>query len=95
MAKMFAQIQLQAIADALGDTSEGLTGSEIHHLLLTSKVMDIDPPATKRHRLYNAFVACQNAMKDRRHTLAFIRYAAFARSAQRSRDGPHSKSILL
>ena len=67
MAKMFTQMQLQAIADALGDTSEGLTGSEIHHLLLTSKIMDIDPPATKRHRLYNAFVAYQNAMQDRRH----------------------------
>ena len=35
MAKTFAQMQLQAIADALGDTSEGLTGSEIHHLLMT------------------------------------------------------------
>lgn len=75
MPKMFTQMQLHAIADALGDTSEGLTGSEIHHLLLTSKIMDIDPPATKRHRLYNAFVACQNAMQDRRHILAFIRFA--------------------
>jgi uncharacterized protein (TIGR02391 family) len=87
MPKMFTQMQLHAIADALGDTSEGLTGSEIHHLLLTSKIMDVDPPATKRHRLYNAFVACQNAMQDRRHILAFIRYAMkpeqYARSPER------------
>jgi hypothetical protein len=58
MAKTFTQMQLQAIADALGDTSEGLTGSEIHHLLLTSKMMDVDPSGTKRHRLYNAFASC-------------------------------------
>jgi uncharacterized protein (TIGR02391 family) len=87
MPKMFTQMQLQAIADALGDTSEGLTGSEIHHLLLTSKIMDVDPMATKRHRLYNAFVSCQNAMQDRRHILAFIRYAMkpeqYARSLER------------
>jgi uncharacterized protein (TIGR02391 family) len=75
MAKMFTQMQLQAIADALGDTSEGLTGSEIHHLLMTCKIMDIDPPATKRVRLYNAFVSCQNALQDRIPILAFIRYA--------------------
>jgi hypothetical protein len=75
MAKMFTQMQLQAIADALADTSEGLTGSEIHHLLMTCKMMDIDPQATKRHRLYNAFVACQNAKQDRIPILAFIRYA--------------------
>jgi hypothetical protein len=29
MAEIFTQSQLQAVADALGDTSEGLTGSEI------------------------------------------------------------------
>jgi hypothetical protein len=65
MAKTFTQMQLQAIADALGDTAAGLTGSEIHHLLMTCKIMDIDPPATKRHRLYNAFIAYQNAAQDR------------------------------
>jgi uncharacterized protein (TIGR02391 family) len=75
MAKTFTQMQLQAIADALGDSSEGLTGSEIHHLLMTCKIMDIDPPATKRHRLYNAFVAYQNATQDRKRILGFIRYA--------------------
>ena len=75
MAVMFTQMELQAIADALGDTSDGLTGSEIHHLLMTCKMMDVDPQATKRHRLYNAFVACQNALQDRVRILGFIRYA--------------------
>jgi uncharacterized protein (TIGR02391 family) len=75
MPKMFTQMQLQAIADALGETSEGLTGSEILHLLQTAKIIDVDPTATKRHRLYNAFVTCQNTMHDRRHILAFVRNA--------------------
>ncbi len=75
MIKIFTQTQLQAIADALGNTSDGLTGSEIQHLLLTSKMLDTDPNLTKRHRLYNAFVNCQNAKQDRRNILAFIRFA--------------------
>ena len=51
----FTQAQLQAIADALGDTDDGLTGSEIAHLLATCAIPDVDPTMTKRHRLYNAF----------------------------------------
>ena len=51
----FTQTQMQAIADALGDTNDGLTGSEIAHLLETCKIADVDPTQTKRHRLYNAF----------------------------------------
>jgi hypothetical protein len=38
--KAFAQSQLQAIADALGDTSDGLTGSEIGHYLTTCSMGD-------------------------------------------------------
>jgi len=75
MAKTFTQMQLQAIADALGDTSEGLTGSEIHHLLATCKMVDVDPQMTKRIRLYNAFAAYQNDSQDRVKVLGFIRYA--------------------
>ena len=71
----FEQGQLQAIADALGDTNDGLTGSEITHLLETCKIADADPTATKRHRLYNAFAQDQNQRKDRTHILGFIRYS--------------------
>ncbi|PWE52560.1 TIGR02391 family protein [Metarhizobium album] len=71
----FTQSQLQAIADALGDTGDGLTGSEIGHLLATVKITDTDPQMTKRHRLYNAFVHDQNSRKDRTHIIAFIRKA--------------------
>ena len=71
----FTQEQLQALADALGDTSEGLTGSEIAQLLRSAKMDDVDPSLTKRHRLYNAFVHHQNRTQDRTNILAFIRKA--------------------
>jgi uncharacterized protein (TIGR02391 family) len=72
---MFSQSHLQAIADALGDTSDGLTGSEIGHLLLICKMRDPSPDLAKRHRLYNAFAQTQNAHQDRIPILAFIRHA--------------------
>ena len=72
-AKLFTQSQIQAIADALGDTRDGLTGSEIGHLLATCRIPDPSPDMTKRHRLYNALVSSQNAHQDRTHVLAFIR----------------------
>ncbi|MGO3930747.1 TIGR02391 family protein [Rhodopseudomonas pseudopalustris] len=75
MSKMFEQAHLQAIADALGDTEIGLTGSEIAHLLSTCRIDDVAPTVTKRHRLYNAFAHIQNAKQDRVPILAFIRHA--------------------
>jgi hypothetical protein len=61
---MFTSSQLRAIADALADTTEGLTGSEISHLLSVCKMLDTDPQITRRHRLYNAFVHSQNERQD-------------------------------
>lgn len=69
------QEHLRAIADALGDTSEGLTGSEISHLLATCQITDTDPMLTKRHRLYNAFASDQNRRQHRRNIVQFIRVA--------------------
>jgi uncharacterized protein (TIGR02391 family) len=74
MSKVFEQMQLQAIADALGDTDLGLTGSEIAYLLRTCKMTDPSPDITKRRRLYNAFVHTQNVTQDRVQA-TFIRYA--------------------
>ncbi len=71
----FSQAQLEAIAAALGDTTEGLTGSEIEHLLATCRIVDSDPNLTKRVRLFNAFVHNQNERQNRTHILAFIRKA--------------------
>jgi uncharacterized protein (TIGR02391 family) len=75
MNKVFSQSQLEAIAGALADTSEGLTGSEIGHLLQICRLNDPTPEITKRHRLHNAFVEYQNRTQDRKNILAFIRNA--------------------
>ena len=45
-----------AIADALGDTSIGLTGSEIGRVLAQLRLEDPGPDATKRHRLATALI---------------------------------------
>lgn len=80
---LFPQDQLEAIAGALGDTSAGLTGSEIQFLLATAKM--IDPgPITKRTRIYNAFADSQNTKRNRTHVLEFIRQAM--KPARYSRD---------
>ncbi len=83
----FPQEQVRAIADALGDTTDGLTGSEIGHLLATCNITDTDPALTKRHRLYNAFANDQNRRQHRRNILQFIRVATkperFAREPHR------------
>lgn len=73
--KYFAQDEIQAIADALGDTSDGLTGSEIAHLLQSCGMKDIDASLTKRIRLYNALVNDQNKRHNRTGILEFIRRA--------------------
>ena len=87
MTKLFSQSDMQAIADALGDTSDGLTGSEIGHLLATCKMSDPTPDMSKRHRLYNAFAASQNERRERLAILAFIRHsmkpALYARQSDR------------
>jgi uncharacterized protein (TIGR02391 family) len=75
MNRVFSQSQLEAIASALADTTEGLTGSEIGHLLATCRLNDPMPTMTKRHRLYNAFAEYQNRDRDRINILAFIRKA--------------------
>lgn len=64
-----------AIAEALGHTNEGLTGSEIDFLLPLVRIDDVSPELKKSDRLYNAFAKDQNTRKHRRHILEFIRRA--------------------
>lgn len=75
MDKRFSQSELEAIAAALGDTSQGLTGSEIAHLLASVRLTDPAPDLTKWKRLHNAFVQRQNYSQNRRAILEFIRQA--------------------
>ena len=75
MEKQFSQSEIEAIAAALGDTSDGLTGSEIGHLLASLKMNDPTPEMTKWKRLHNAFVERQNYSQNRRAIMEFIRQA--------------------
>jgi len=87
MEKTFTQSELEAITQALADTSSGLTGSEIGHLLAPLKMADPTPNMTKWKRLHNAFVERQNFSHNRRAILQFIREAMkperYAREAHR------------
>ena len=71
----FSQSELEAIAAALADTNQGLTGSEIGHLLCSLKMAGPTPMMTKWKRLHNAFVERQNMSRNRRAVLEFIRQA--------------------
>ena len=71
----FAFDVLRGVADVLGATSGGLTGSEIGHLLAQVRVPDTDPTMTKRHRLFNALAARQNRDKAGNCVVAFINHA--------------------
>jgi uncharacterized protein (TIGR02391 family) len=71
----FSAAQLESLCKTLGDTSLGLTGSEIAHLLAQARVVDTDPTLTKWKRLYNALVSRQNADADGNRVFAFISHA--------------------
>ncbi len=75
MESQFSQSELEAIARALADTSEGLTGTEIGHILASLKMADPTPTMTKWKRLHNALVERQNYSQNRRAILEFIRQA--------------------
>lgn len=68
----FPQAQLQAIAKALGDTEDGLSGSEIASALSQCRLSD--PGAiTKWIRIYNPLAEDQNARGDGSRVIGFIR----------------------
>lgn len=69
---ILTQVVIENIANILGDTNEGFTGSEIHNFLIQSQIEDIDPTNTKRIRLYNAFAASHNKEKCSNNILKFI-----------------------
>ena len=66
---------LEMIAMTLGDTENGLTGTEIHRLLLQSNIEDIDDTNTKKKRLFNAFAENQNKLGCSNQILIFIKNA--------------------
>ena len=68
----FTSEVLRGIADVLGATSGGLTGTEIAHILAQVRVPDTDPTMTKRYRLFNALAARQNHDKAGNCVVAFM-----------------------
>ncbi len=71
----FPAERLEAISKVLADTSEGLTGSEIDHLLRNSNIPNPTPDMTKWKRLYNTFVEFQNEHQVGNHVIVFIHKA--------------------
>ena len=59
----FSPERLESIAKVLGDTTDGLTGSEINHILAQCNIGNPDSDITKWKRLYNALAEFQNEHK--------------------------------
>jgi uncharacterized protein (TIGR02391 family) len=85
---------LRAICDVIGDTSVGLTGSEIGRLLAQQGIADIEPMITKRHRLFSALQSKQKKDRCANNILAFVqivmdpvRYSGAPESFEQRRDG--------
>ena len=68
----FDEPNLQALSDILGDTSTGLTGSEIGRFLRECGFPDPIPEMTKRHRLFAALAAKQNSDGCANNILGFV-----------------------
>jgi uncharacterized protein (TIGR02391 family) len=71
----FSEQQLQAICDVLGDTSDGLTGSEIGRLLAQCRIEDPSPGVTKRNRLFHALSKRQQQDYCANNIVHFIQIA--------------------
>lgn len=72
---MFEGSILEGLCRTIGDTSEGLTGTEIGQILLNSNIPDIDSQNTKWRRLYSAFADWQNKNQCSNHILKFVQDA--------------------
>lgn len=76
--KCFPVNVIEMIANILGDTDKGLTGSEIHRLLLQANIEDKTQEGVmvaKRKNLFNSLSSEQNKKKCSNNILRFIGYA--------------------
>lgn len=76
----FRASQLEAIAKVLGDTSDGLTGSEISRFLRQKNVTDPGSGVTKWIRLHDAFADFQNRHRSGNLVLWMVAKAPPARA---------------
>ena len=63
---------LRSLSDMFGDTSTGLTGSEIGRSLAESNIPDVEPGITKRHRLFAALNSKQEKDGCANNILAYV-----------------------
>jgi hypothetical protein len=66
---------LETLSKAIGDTRNGITGSEICRLLAESYIIDVNPEMTKWKRLFNAFAGIQNKTQCANNILTFLQKA--------------------
>lgn len=71
----FTAEALEAVAKVLADTHDGISGSEIPHILAQCKIEDTDPTMTKWKRLYNALANAQNRQQNGAMVVGFIHKA--------------------
>lgn len=71
----FNSQHLEAVCRVLADTSLGLTGPQIEHLLQEIRVADTSPEITKWKRLYNTLGGAQNKHQVGNHLIMFINRA--------------------
>jgi len=71
----FSDTQLERICDVLGDTTSGLTGSEIGRILRDLNIQDPMPGITKRRRLYESLKARQVRDRCGNNVVSFIHRA--------------------
>lgn len=91
----FTHAVLEGISEILGDTHEGLTGSEIEHYLAQANIKDTDPLLKKSKRLFNAFANYQNESKCSNSILNFIALAlAPARYVNEPEDFIKKKNLI-
>ena len=71
---------LEMISNILGDTNDGLTGSEIHKFLLESQIKDISEGEflSKKKRLYNAFTKLLQKSEMRKDIVIELSYKGFS-----------------
>ena len=71
----FESSHLEAACRVLADTSSGLTGGEIEHILRDIGVADPTPTMTKWKRLFNALAQAQNEHQVGNHLIQFTNRA--------------------
>jgi uncharacterized protein (TIGR02391 family) len=82
----FSSQHLEAACRVLGDTAQGLSGSEIGHLLQEVRVNDVSPDLTKWKRLFNALEQAQNRHHVGNHLIMLINRALNPVSYARKRE---------